>query len=159
MKAVQAQALESSAAVISSIERTGRYEMKTEDQVIVIETEDVEIIPVDIPGWKVANSGALTVALDITLTDKLKEEGIARELVNRIQNIRKDKGFEVTDKINLKILSNTIINISVNNNLDYICSETLASSLELVTDMKTEDGVAVEVDEQTKTMISISKFN
>ena len=159
MKAVQAQALGNSAAVISSIEKTGKYEMKIEDQAIVLETEDVEIIPVDIPGWKVANNGALTVALDITLTDKLKEEGIARELVNRIQNIRKDKGFEVTDKINLKILGSNVINISVNNNLDYICSETLASSLELVADMKAEDGVAVEVDEQTKTMISISKFN
>lgn len=93
--------------------KTGKYEVNIEGDIIVLETEDVEIIPVDIPGWKVANSGALTVALDINLNEALINEGIARELVNRIQNIRKDKGFEVTDKINIKIQRNNSIETAI----------------------------------------------
>ncbi|MBL7891995.1 MAG: isoleucine--tRNA ligase, partial [Bacteroidia bacterium] len=130
MKAVQAFATNNAQAIISAVEKTGKFDVTIEGVSYTLENEDVEIIPVDIPGWKVANEGPITVALDITLTSELKEEGIARELVNRIQNLRKDKDFEVTDRILVKIQSNSAINSAVSNNLNYICTEILASSLE-----------------------------
>jgi isoleucyl-tRNA synthetase len=159
MKAVQAFAGENKEAIISSIERTGKYEVNVNGNVYTLESEDVEIIPVDIPGWKVANEGQVTVALDVTITDKLREEGIARELVNRIQNIRKEKDFDVTDKINIRIKSVQSIRAAVSNNLNYICSETLASSLELVNDLAPAESETIEVDEETKTLISVTKLN
>jgi isoleucyl-tRNA synthetase len=160
MKAVQAYALENGPAMISGIEKTGKYEVVLEGNIsYVIDTEDVEIIPVDIPGWKVANDGPLTVALDIVISPQLKEEGLARELVNRIQTMRKERDFDITDRITVKIMSNQAINASVNNNLSYICSETLASSLELVNELTSEQAVLVEVDSGIQTLISIAKFN
>lgn len=157
MKTVQAFANDNGSAIISSIEKTGRFEMNIEGEKIVLEPEDVEIIPVDIPGWKVANSGALTVALDINLNEALIHEGIARELVNRIQNIRKDKGFEVTDKINIKIQRNNSIDTAIKNNLNYICTETLTNNLEVVDVISQADGIAVEVDENISTLITVQK--
>jgi isoleucyl-tRNA synthetase len=157
MKTVQAFAKDNGNAIISAIEKIGKYEMNIEGDVIVLETEDVEIIPVDIPGWKVANSGALTVALDINLNEALINEGIARELVNRIQNIRKDKGFEVTDKINIKIQRNNTIETAIKNNLSYICTETLTNNLEVVDSISQEDGINVEVDENISTLITVQK--
>src|SRR5690606_3736306 len=97
-----------------------------------ITAEDVEITSEDIPGWQVMSDGRLTVALDITITQPLKEEGIAREFINRIQNIRKEKGFEVTDKIELKVLEHAGIHNSLVNNKEYICAEILAATLDLV---------------------------
>jgi isoleucyl-tRNA synthetase len=158
MKSVQAFANEHGQEIISGIEKTGTYEMKFDGESIVLDTEDVEIIPVDIPGWKVANSGQLTVALDVTLTSDLKEEGIARELVNRIQNLRKDSNLDVTDRIDVKIQRNSAINAAVNNNLNYICAEILASSLELVDTLEPAQGSEVELDEDTKTLITITKL-
>ncbi len=159
MKFVQAFAIDNTQAIISSIEKTGKYDVAVNDVTYTLELEDVEIIPVDIPGWKVVNSGVLTVALDIKITPQLKEEGIARELVNRIQSLRKDKDFEVTDKINLKIKSNLKIDTAISNNKLYICSETLASSLEVVNEISEKDAVLIEVDEDIKTLIQISKLN
>jgi isoleucyl-tRNA synthetase len=159
MKAVQAYALANGPAIIAGIEKTGKYEVKLDGSSYILENEDVEIIPVDIPGWKVANDGPLTVALDITLSPQLKEEGLARELVNRIQNLRKDKDFDVTDHISVKIKSNNALDSSVNNNLNYICSETLASSLELVAELNPEHAALVEVDDGILTLISITKYN
>ena len=159
MKAVQAHAGENKEVIISSIERTGKYEVNVGGTTYTLESEDVEIIPVDIPGWKVANEGQVTVALDVTITDQLREEGIARELVNRIQNIRKEKDFDVTDKINIRIKSIDAIHAAVSNNLNYICSETLASSLELVSDLAPAESETIEVDEETKTLISVTKLN
>ena len=106
MKAVQAFAQENGSKIIQGIEKTGSYTVSVNGANIVLENEDVEIIPVDIPGWKVANNGPLTVALDITLSEALIQEGLAREIVNRIQNLRKDKGLEVTDRILVKIKQN-----------------------------------------------------
>ena len=157
MKTVQAFANDNGNAIISAIEKTGKYEMNIEGDLIVLETEDVEIIPVDIPGWKVANSGALTVALDINLNEALINEGIARELVNRIQNIRKDKGFEVTDKINIKIQRNNSIETAIKNNLSYICTETLTNNLEVVDTISQAEGINVEVDENISTLITVQK--
>ena len=91
--------------------------MKFDDDSIVLDAEDVEIIPVDIPGWKVANAGQLTVALDVTINLELREEGLARELVNRIQNLRKELNFEVTDKINVCVENHPYIRQAVKNNL------------------------------------------
>ena len=96
---------------------------------VEITTEDVEIITEDMPGWLVANEGKLTVALDITVTDELQREGIARELVNRIQNIRKSNGFEITDKIAIEIESREEIAEAVKEYSNYIASQTLANSV------------------------------
>jgi len=158
MKAVQTFANENAQAIISEIERTGTSEIKIGTDVIILENEDVEIIPVDIPGWKVANSGQLTVALDINITPALKEEGLARELINRIQNLRKENNLEVTDKINVLVQNNLAINSTINNNLEYICAEILASSIKLVDDFGGFAGIEIELDEDTKTLINITKL-
>ncbi len=160
MKAVQAYAAQHANAIIQAIEKHGSYSLLLESDTIVLETEDVEIIPVDIPGWKVANSGALTVALDITLSAPLKEEGLARELVNRIQTIRKEIGLEVTDKILVKIQQNSHLDTAIKNNLSYICSETLTSELQVVASLPQQINVStIEVDELITTLISIEKLN
>jgi isoleucyl-tRNA synthetase len=99
------------------------------DAKYLILNTDVEIIAEDVPGWQVANLGKLTVALDVTLTNELKKEGIARELVNRIQNLRKTNGFEVTDRITIRINGPLYIMGAMNNNLSYICAEILADGI------------------------------
>jgi isoleucyl-tRNA synthetase len=159
MKTVQAYANDHGPLIISEIEKTGLFKMNLEGEEIVLEPEDVEIIPVDIPGWKVANSGQITVALDITLTDSLKEEGLARELVNRIQNLRKDSGLDVTDKILVKIQQNDALNTAIQNNLSYICAETLTGDLQVVQNLSPATASSVEVDELVSTLISIEKLN
>ncbi|HXB39093.1 MAG TPA: class I tRNA ligase family protein, partial [Bacteroidia bacterium] len=158
MKTVQTLAQKHAQEIISAIEKKGRYEITCEDEVIVLENEDVEIIPVDIPGWKVANNGPVTVALDITLTEPLKQEGIARELVNRIQNIRKDRGFELTDKINVQIAHHEMLDAAIKNNLTYICSETLTKNLNIVEKIDNKQAQQVEVDENVSTTISVEKI-
>ena len=157
MKAIQAYASTHAQEIISAVE-TNLCEFQLEGEKIVLEPEDVEIIPVDIPGWKVANMGNLTVALDISISPELKEEGIARELVNRIQNLRKDSKYEVTDKIKLRVQRNNAINSAIDNNLNYICAETLAVSLEMVNEIRLSEGVLVEVDDEIKTIITIHKI-
>jgi isoleucyl-tRNA synthetase len=159
MKAVQAYANENGAAIISGIERSGSYVIDLNDTKINLEAEDVEIIPVDIPGWKVANNGPLTVALDINLSEELRNEGLAREVVNRIQNMRKDAGFEVTDKILVKIQQNSDLDNAIKNNLSYICSETLTNDLQLVQNLSSANASKIEVDELISTLISIEKLN
>ena len=159
MKAVQAFANENGAKIISGIEKTGSFTIELNAANIVLEPEDVEIIPVDIPGWKVANNGPLTVALDINLSEELKNEGLAREVVNRIQNMRKDAGFEVTDKILVKIQQNSDLDNAIKNNLSYICSETLTNDLQLVQNLSTANASKIEVDELITTLISIEKLN
>lgn len=146
-------------ATISAFESSGSHEFEVEGQQVVLDLNDVEISSDDIPGWKVASEGSITVALDITISDKLREEGIARELINRIQNLRKDAGFEVTDRINLTIQEHEMINASVKNNLDYICVETLADSLELVTDLEQNDAKKVDVVDDVATYINIHRIN
>lgn len=159
MKAIQSYAQLNSAVIISGIEQKGMVDLDIEGEKITLLAEDVEIIPVDLPGWKVANIGAITVALDITLTEQLKEEGIAREVVNRIQNLRKDKGFDVTDRIGVKIQENNKINTAITNNLEYICAEILASDFKLVKELGDNDASLVDITEDIQTTISISKTN
>ncbi|MES2512811.1 MAG: isoleucine--tRNA ligase [Bacteroidota bacterium] len=159
MKTVQAYANDHGPLIIAGIEKTGEFKMNVEGEEILLETEDVEIIPVDIPGWKVSNSGPITVALDITLTDSLKEEGLARELVNRIQNLRKDSGLNVTDRILVKIQQNDALDTAIQNNLNYICAETLTGDLQVVQNLSLATANSVEVDELVSTLISIEKLN
>jgi isoleucyl-tRNA synthetase len=121
---------------------------------IILSLEDVEISSQDIPGWLVANANGITVALDITITDELRKEGIARELVNRIQNIRKDSGLEVTDKIKVELEKNAVLEDAVLANEDYIKSETLTESLVFVDQV--DNGTEIEFDD-IKTKILISK--
>ncbi len=116
---------------ILRFETEGDFLFDINGQHAVIETSDVEIISEDIPGWLVANEGKLTVALDVTVTDELKREGIARELVNRIQNIRKSSGFDITDKINIRISSNEETDAAVEEYKTYIAKQVLANSIEI----------------------------
>ncbi|MCL9808259.1 isoleucine--tRNA ligase [Flavobacterium luminosum] len=139
---------------IAKLEREGEINIVISGNSINLTTQDVEISSQDIEGWLVANSNGITVALDITISDELKKEGIARELVNRIQNIRKDSGFEVTDKIKVTMLNNGEIQSAVEANLDYIKSETLTE--ELIFADSIENGTEIEFDE-LKTKILISK--
>ncbi|MDA0882075.1 MAG: DUF5915 domain-containing protein, partial [Bacteroidetes bacterium] len=142
---------------ISILERTGELMINVDGQEFRLEPSDVEILTDDIPGWTVSVDGPITVALDLTLNAELIEEGIARELVNRIQNLRKDSGLELTDRIALYIKKQDGINQAVENNLKYISAETLAGKLELVDTI--DNGLNVEVDDNLSTEISIQRFN
>ena len=139
---------------INELDKAGEITIVSSEKSITLTIEDVEISSQDIPGWLVANSNGITVALDITISDELRKEGIARELVNRIQNIRKDSGFEVTDKIKVQIQNNEIIEQAVAANESYIKSETLTNELIFVSEIN--NGTEIEFDE-LKTIILISK--
>ncbi len=130
---------------IQKIERDGKISLEIENKSIILQLEDVEISSQDIEGWLVASSGPLTVALDVTINDDLKKEGIARELVNRIQNLRKESGFDVTDKIDIKILKDGLVEEAVESNMNYIKNETLTAELDF--EEKLEEGTAVIFDE------------
>jgi len=125
-----------------------------QEKSIILTLQEVEISSQDIEGWLVANSNGITVALDISISEELHQEGIARELVNRIQNIRKDSGFEVTDKIKVQIQRNGDLETAVLNNEAYIKSETLTDSLVFVDEL--EGGVTIEFD-KIITRIEINK--
>ena len=139
---------------INELDAKGSLSLVISGNSIILTSEDVEISSQDIPGWLVANANGITVALDITISPELKQEGIARELVNRIQNIRKDSGFEVTDKIKVQIQNNVELEQAVENNKDYIMSETLTENLIFVVDVN--NGIEIEFDD-IKTKILISK--
>jgi isoleucyl-tRNA synthetase len=139
---------------IAALESAGSLDIAVSGKSITLTPEDVEISSQDIPGWLVANADGLTVALDITLTEELKKEGIARELVNRIQNIRKDSGFEVTDRITVTLKDNNVLQAAVMANEGYIKSETLTDVL--VFSEIVENGTEIEFDDIT-TLILISK--
>lgn len=143
-----------SADQINQLDKQGTLDVVIAGNSVTLSLEDVEITSQDIEGWLVANSNGITVALDITLTEELKNEGIARELVNRIQNIRKDSGFEVTDKIKVQIKRNGILEDAVSKNEDYIKSETLTDELVFVDAL--ENGTEIEFDD-IRTIILISK--
>ena len=117
---------------INQLEKKQSWKGKVNGEIIELLYSDFEIQTADIPGFLVSSENEITVALDIQITDELLNEGIARDFVNRIQNLRKDYDFNVTDRINIRIMSNIKINTAINNNLNYICSETLAESLEIV---------------------------
>lgn len=141
LKAVSQELQQLSSSQIEELEKNGAITLSGYE----LNLDDVEIRTQDITGWLVANDGKLTVALDITITPELKSEGIARELVNKIQNLRKENGLEVTDKISLEIQANEEIEKSVNENMEYICSETLTQKLTFVSN--TTDGTELDINE------------
>lgn len=159
MKEVAALIVTFSQEQIQTLEQEKRLLVEIGGKSIELTEDDVEINSEDIPGWQVINDGKLTVALDITITEALKEEGIAREFINRIQNLRKERGFEVTDRIELTVLQHERMKNSLINNKDYICAEILAEKLNLVDSLDGEDAVDVEVDEDIQTRIIIQKHN
>jgi isoleucyl-tRNA synthetase len=159
MKVVAGAIAQFSQEDIATIERDGTYTLKIEEGEVVLGLSDVEISSDDIPGWLVATENGITVALDINLSEELRQEGIARELVNRIQNLRKDRGFEVTDRITLEIQSNDSLDAAINNNLNYICSETLAGSLDLVATISEEGNFSIDISDDVSTIVAIEKLN
>ena len=153
MKAISAQIQNFTQQEINALEAAGRCDLSVEGQPVEILLSDVEIATQDIPGWVVANDGSLTVALDIVVSDELKAEGIARELVNRIQNIRKE-GFDVTDRITIDLQSGEW-DEAVKQHMDYICAETLCTRLQLLPTV--ENGTTIEIIEGISTNIAVSK--
>ncbi len=132
---------------IADFEINKTHKLTINDQEIILSIDDVEIISEDIPGWQVANEGRLTVALDVTVTDELRYEGIAREFVNRIQNIRKEAGFDVTDKITVKIEDHEFVREAIKRHSAYIGSQTLATSVTLTGSFSGNSVREVEIDD------------
>jgi isoleucyl-tRNA synthetase len=143
---------------ISRFEAEGQWALSVGTETLRFTTGDVEISSEDIPGWLVANEGKLTVALDVNITQELKDEGYAREFVNRIQNIRKDSGFEVTDKIAVEIQQHPLIESAIKQYRDYIASQTLARSVSLVDRLVLTESQAVEIEENVMTYVKVSKI-
>jgi len=139
---------------IAVLEKDGKISLELNGKFVNLSIEEVEISSQDIEGWLVSNQGGLTVALDVTINEELRKEGVARELINRIQNIRKDSGFEVTDRIDLIIEDNAILKEAVLDNEAYIKTETLTNSLEFTESIS--DGVEIEFDD-IKSKLLISK--
>jgi isoleucyl-tRNA synthetase len=139
---------------IAELEKNRQILLQIDEETVPITIDEVEITAEDIPGWSVASKGALTVALDVTLTDELRKEGEAREFVNRVQNLRKDTGLELTDRILLKVLQNGALESSINEFKNYICAEILAENIEFVSEIS--DGTSIEVNDITLT-VSITK--
>ena len=155
MKPLAAAIQQMSQNDINAFEKAGSFALKVNDQDVQLDRADVEIISEDIPGWLVANEGRLTVALDITVTEELRKEGLARELVNRVQNLRKSSGFDITDKVNLFILSNDMIDDAIREYRDYIANQVLAASIEIEDEAVSD---AVELDfEDFKLSVHIEK--
>ncbi|MDY7395990.1 class I tRNA ligase family protein [Aureibaculum sp. 2210JD6-5] len=137
---------------ISTIEKQGKIPLKIGENSVTLTIDEVEIVSQDIEGWLVINQGNLTVALDVTISDELRKEGIARELVNRIQNLRKESGLEVTDKIKLKIEKDGIVDVAINDNATYIKNETLTN--ELLLEDEVSGGIEIAFDDvNTKLLI------
>ena len=154
MKEIAAVIAQFSQEDIANIEKVGKYTLNLNDGAIEIELSDVEIATEDMPGWLVANEGVLTIALDVTVTEQLRREGVARELINRIQNIRKDNGYEITDKIVVKIESLEQINEAVKGFSQYIAQQTLATEISIVD--KIENFIELDFDDY-KVNIFVSK--
>ncbi|SOC79168.1 Isoleucyl-tRNA synthetase [Salinimicrobium sediminis] len=151
MKLIAAKINSFTSADIQIIEREGKIEVDVNGKLLTLESGDVEITSQDIEGWLVANSGNITVALDITISEELKREGIARELVNRIQNFRKDSGFEVTDKIDVTLQKDGTVEEAVEQNIEYIKTETLTANLDLAEEVN--NGLEVSFDEVTTRLL------
>lgn len=159
MKEVAAAVAAMSQIDINILERSGNFTISVANEPQVIGLDDVEIMSEDIPGWLVSSEDRFTVALDITLTEDLKQEGIARELINRIQNMRKDAGFEVTDKVKISILNHSALNQAIENHKEYIASQTLAREVCLVDSMPAESSSRIELDSDFIISIKVEKID
>lgn len=158
MKEIARAVAQFSQADISRLEQTGMAEIMARTEQVVLTPADVEITSEDIPGWLVANEGKLTVALDVNITGELRDEGYAREFVNRIQNIRKENGYEVTDKITVEIIRHSAINNAVEQFRDYIAQQTLAVSVDLVDRISGGAMNPVDLDDGVMTHVGVSKI-
>ena len=155
MKSVNAAVTEMSQEQISELEKNGSITLQVEGVDALIELADVEIFSEDVPGWTVANEGALTVALDVEVTEELKREGIAREIVKKIQAIRKESGFEITDRIAVTLSSDEVSDAAVEQFREYICNQVLADSIvvnsSIVSNETIElDGASIKVSVEKK---------
>lgn len=159
MKSIATVVTSMNSAQINELQREGTIAIQVENQTVDLSMEDVEIFTDDIPGWLVASEGAYTIALDVTLSDELVQEGLARELVNKIQNLRKTSGLEVTDRIEIIVQNHPLLSAAIENNKTYICAETLGASLEIRSDGAVSGGFPVELTEEISTVVSISKLN
>ena len=144
---------------IALIEKQGFYEFEVQSENIKIQLDEVEITTDNIPGWLVANEGNMTIALDINITEDLRKEGLAREFINRIQNIRKESGFDVTDKIKIQIQRHPQIDDAIEAHKDYINIQTLSNSIDLVDIIENNHTTKVEIDTNIETQIKIEKVN
>ncbi len=158
MKQIASAINQFSQADINTIENEQKYLLQIEGQQLEIDLNDVEIITEDIPGWVVTNLDHLTVALDISITPELRDEGIARELINRIQNYRKDQRFEVTDRIKIILVKNNQLDEAIIHNNSYICSETLAESLTFVDHLNENDILQVELTDDIQARLKIERI-
>ena len=131
---------------ISELERNGSYTFTELPEAPIVTKEDVEIIPEDVPGWLVANDGNITVALDVTVTEELRNEGMARELVNRIQNIRKSSDFEITDKVVVNITHHEQTDATINAFGQYISTQVLANEINIVDSIDDVNAVDLDID-------------
>ncbi|MCE2740509.1 MAG: isoleucine--tRNA ligase [Sphingobacteriales bacterium] len=156
MKAVAEKITAFTQNEIVALENAGNLQIEVEGSMIEVHLSDVEIVSKEIAGYKVANEGALTVALDIHLSDRLVEEGIARELISKIQNLRKERGFDLLDKIDLKIIEVPYIKSAINQFKTYICSEILANDIQLVTTLSEETELVID---EISIKVHIEKFN
>ncbi len=145
MKAVSAALAQFTQEDIARLEKEGQYSLSIDGEPVILQITEVEISSEDIPGWTVANKGSLTVALDVTVTPELEAEGHAREFVNRIQKIRKDSGFELTDRVEVRVSDGMGLKDSLTRFKDYICAEILADKLEFVPEFK--DGVEIDIND------------
>lgn len=158
MKGIAAAMAEMSTRDIAAFERDGRYAISVGGEQVEIEAADAEVISEDIPGWLVANDGSLTVALDIEVTPELRKEGIAREFVNRIQNLRKESGFDVTDKIVVRIEANERTDEAVRDFADYIAAQTLAQEVLIDGKLTADAAQRVELDADLSLLVSVRKI-
>jgi len=142
---------------ISKLETKGAYEVPLNGEKVSLTLDDVEIVSEDIPGWLVANEGAITVALDVNITEELRQEGVARELINRIQNIRKESGFDVTDRIHVTMEKHEAINDAVHTHTQYIGSQTLADQIELIDRLENNHSKRIDIDEDTYINIRVTR--
>ncbi len=145
MKAVSTALSQFTQADIALLEKEGQYNLPVDGEPVILQISEVEISSEDIPGWTVANKGSLTVALDVTVTPELESEGNAREFVNRIQKIRKDSGFELTDRVELQVAAANGMKDSLAQFKDYICAEILADKLEFVNEVK--GGTEIDIND------------
>ncbi|WP_291857726.1 isoleucine--tRNA ligase [Marinilabilia sp.] len=157
MKAISKAFAEMSQEDIARFEMENGFNLEIEGQAVDLNNEDAEVISEDIPGMLVANEGRITVALDITLTPELKAEGVARELINRIQNLRKDSGFEVTDKIIVSIQKNEVTNKAIEKHKKYIAAQTLAKEINLVESCNSNDALSVDLEDDVTILLEIEK--
>jgi isoleucyl-tRNA synthetase len=159
MKQIAAAITEMNQEQISTLERDGNINVMIDGAPQTIELGDVDIFAQDIPGWAVANEGLVTIALDLTLTDELYAEGLARDFVNRIQNIRKEQNFDVTDTIQIFVEQKELVADALLKNISYICSETLADKLEVIKEIEKSVALEIELTDEIVLTISVLRNN